>query len=110
MKDVTVEVLREIRSDLGGVRDEIAGLRAETKSELREVRLAIEATNERVASVERRQAETEVRLATEIVAVAGAVRDLRDVLVADREMRTQVADHEGRIQKLERRTGSSRGR
>lgn len=43
-----------------------------------------------------------MRLATEIVAVVGAVRDLRDALLADRDLRNRVVDHERRIRTLER--------
>jgi hypothetical protein len=35
---------------------------------------------DRVERVERRQAQTEVRLASELVAVGGAVREVRDLL------------------------------
>lgn len=84
-----LEVLKGIRSDLAGVREEIATMRSET--------------NERLEGLSRRKTETEIRLATELVAVVGAVRELRDVLVEDRAVRAQVADHEGRIRKLEAR-------
>ena len=43
----------------------------------------------------------ETRLASELVAVAGSVKDLRDVLLEDRPLRNQVADHERRIRVLE---------
>ena len=78
--DVTIEILTSIR-------DEIRG------------------TNERLVRLERRQVESEVRLATEIVAVAGAVNKLTDVLKEDRaqNMRGVVRDHEKRISALEKR-------
>lgn len=101
MEDVTLEVLRGIRSDLAGVREEIGGLR----SDLRATNERVDGTNERLEALARRQTEGEVRLATEIVAVAGAVHQLRDALLEDRVMRTQVADHEARIRELEARRG-----
>ncbi len=84
MKDPTLEVLKDIRGELGGLRKDV------------------QATNERLDGLERRQTETEIRLATEIVAVASAIRDLRDVLIEDRAVRARVDDHENRIQRLER--------
>jgi hypothetical protein len=41
----------------------------------------LDQTNERLDQVERRQGEMEMRLATELVAVAGAGRELRDVFI-----------------------------
>lgn len=110
MKDVTVEVLKEIRVELGAmrteVRSEIGGLRSELgelRSELGELRSDM---NTRFVSLERRQTETEIRLATEVIAVVGAVRELRDVLVEDRALRAQVRDHEDRLGRLERTSGT----
>jgi hypothetical protein len=59
----------------------------------------------RLDGLERRQTEAEMRLTTELIALAAAVRELRDVFVADRELRKRVDDHEGRISQLERRVG-----
>lgn len=78
MSDTTVEVLREIRD---------------------EARM----TNERLGRLEKRQVETEIRLATELTSVVGAIHELRDVIVEDRKLRSEVADHEVRIRRLEGR-------
>jgi hypothetical protein len=76
--DVTVEILKSIR-------DEIRGLR--------------QTTNDRFESMERRQTETEIRLATELVAVASAVNEVRDLL---RDHLIPITkDHERRITTLE---------
>ncbi|MGO9836038.1 MAG: hypothetical protein ACLP1X_17685 [Polyangiaceae bacterium] len=78
--DVTIEVLK-------GIRDEVRG------------------TNARLDRVERRQADTEVRLATELVAVVDAVHEVRDLLREDRQLRDRVADHERRLTAVETRFG-----
>jgi len=62
-------------------------------------------TNDRLERLERRQTETEVRLSTELVGVAGAVREVRDLLREDRALRNRVDDHERRLSAVERRTG-----
>jgi hypothetical protein len=55
--------------------------------------------------VERRHVASEVRLATELVAVANAVGSVRDLLAARLDDRDRLDDHERRIRALER--GSS---
>jgi predicted nucleic acid-binding Zn-ribbon protein len=49
--------------------------------------------------------EGQVRLATELVAVASAVRDLSGLLREDRFLRRRVDDHETRLTAIERRGG-----
>jgi hypothetical protein len=60
---------------------------------------------DRIERVERRQTETEVRLAAELVAVGGAVREVRDLLREDRPLRGRIDDHERRLCAVERRAG-----
>jgi|HubBroStandDraft_4_1064222.scaffolds.fasta_scaffold343647_2 chromosome segregation ATPase len=85
--DVTLEVLK-------GIRDELRGTNAR-----------LDTTNMRLERVERRQAETEVRLATELVALVGAVHEVRDLLREDQQLRDRVADHERRLTAVETRVG-----
>ncbi len=92
MADLSTEVLIEIR-------DEIRTLRSDLGNRIDE-------TNSRLDRLERRQAESEVRVATELVAVAGAVNQLRDAILEDRELRNSVIDHERRIAALESRSES----
>jgi len=56
-ESASLKVLREIRDELKGTN------------------VRLDRVESRVAAVENRQTETEVRLATEIIAVAGAVGD-----------------------------------
>jgi hypothetical protein len=72
---------------------------------LREIRDGIQQTNERlgrvegrVEALERRQSESEARLATELIAVGKAVGEVRDNLVVQH----RVEDHQRRILALER--------
>ena len=46
-----------------------------------------------------------MRLSTELVAVIGAVREVRDLLREDRVLRGRVEDHERRIAAIETRVG-----
>jgi hypothetical protein len=63
----------------------------------------LDETNDRLTRLDRRQLETEVRLATELVAVSSVISDLKKVMVDDRSLRAQVSDHETRLESLERR-------
>jgi chromosome segregation ATPase len=117
--DLTVEILKGIRDEvrstneglhaltdevrstnerLDGLGDEVHALRADTNERLAE-------TNDSLGRLERRQTETEVRLSTELVAVVGAVREVRDLLREDRALRDRVDDHERRIAAVENRAG-----
>ncbi len=100
--DITIEILKEIRD---GIRQTNVRL-DETRSELSErIDLTRTELSGRMDQLQRRQTETEVRLATELVAVVGAVHSLKDALLDDRRVRHAVDDHEARIRALERRAG-----
>jgi hypothetical protein len=110
--DLTIEILKGIRDEVRATNE---GLRA-TNEGLRATNEGLRATNERldglteeVRGLARRQTETEIRLATEIVAVAGAINGLRDDLKQDRALRRRVDDHERRLRAIEsdRRQGGT---
>lgn len=83
MSDLNTPILESIRDEL-----------QKLGSEVRE-------TNARLDRLERRQTETEIRLATELTAVVGAIGDLKNAILEDRQLRATVLDHEARIRKLE---------
>jgi hypothetical protein len=86
--DLTVKILSEIR-------DEIRGTRADLNAR-------IEETNQKVDLLARRQTETEVRLATEIVALAGAVERTNKLLRERLDDRDRIDDIDRRVTALER--------
>ncbi len=97
--DLTISILK-------GIRDDLAALRAEavkTNERLDTTNERLDTTNERLERVEHRQTESEIRLATELVAVAQAVNQVRDLLKAGMEVQKTVNDHERRISALESR-------
>ncbi len=91
---LTTEILVQIR-------DELRRTRQDLSSELQDVKGALQVTNERLDRLERRQTEDAVRLATELVAVADAVGQVRDLLREQRAERNRLDDHERRIAALE---------
>jgi len=96
--DLTIEILKDIRDEVRKTNERVDT----TNERLDELRTDLV---DRIERVERRQTETEVRLATELVAVGGAVREVRDLLREDRGLRDRVDDHERRLSAVERRTG-----
>jgi chromosome segregation ATPase len=61
----------------------------------------LDGINNRLDRLERRQVDAEVRITTELVAVAGTLRELKDIFIEDRRLVGQVSDHERRIARLE---------
>lgn len=107
--DLTIEILKGIREETHRTNEQLAELRTEVRTglaELRtEVRTGLAEVRSELGELRDRQTATEVRLATELVGVAGAVREVRDLLREDRAMRGRVDDHERRISAIEGRTG-----
>lgn len=96
--DQTLVVLKQIR-------DEITQTRKDLSARLDHVSERQLETNERLDRLERRQTASEIRLATELTAVVGAVHAVRDAVVGDLELRRTVDDHEQRLRAIEQRTG-----
>lgn len=98
MADLTTKILEEIRDELKETRSSLKGELKEVRGELTELRTDLSG---RIQQLEKRQTETEIRLATELVAVTGAVTDLKDALLEDRALRATVQNHEERLRALE---------
>ena len=101
--DLTIEILKSIHSEIRATNARADG----TNARLDDLAARVDGTNARLDEVagrlERRQVETEIRLATEIVGVAGAVREIRDLLKDDLSMRREVRDLQQRVGALETR-------
>jgi hypothetical protein len=75
--DLAIEILKGIRDEARTTNIRIEALRSDVNSRFAE-------THQRLDRVERRQTEAEVRVSTELIAVVGAVREVRDLLREDR--------------------------
>ncbi len=93
-EDLTTKILIEIRDGIGRTND-----RLDTTVD------RLDSTINRLEKLERRQTEMEVRLSTELIAVVQAVNTLKDVIIEDRKLRSQVDDHESRLRAVERKLG-----
>jgi len=96
--DLTIEILEGIREENRRTNEQLDELRAELRTGLDEVRTGL-------GELRDRQTATEVRLSTELIGVASAVREVRDLLREDRALRSRVDDHERRLVAIEQRTG-----
>jgi hypothetical protein len=88
--DLTIEILKDIRT------------------EIRATNTRIDATNDRLdATIARVDLlhEGQLRLATEVVGVSAAVRELSGLLREDRGLKSRVDDHEKRLTAIEHRGG-----
>ncbi len=107
--EVTVAVLREIRDEVRSTRTQLSERIDDVSDRIDSVRTElserIDKVSERMEALERRQTQTEVRLATELVAVVGAVREVRDTLREGFDLGRRVADHEARLARIEKRLG-----
>jgi hypothetical protein len=111
--DLTIEILKGIRDGVhatNGRLDTVTERLDSLTEQVDGLGVRIDTTNTRLEGiavrldrVERRQTETEVRLATELVAVVGAVHEVRDLIRERRAADTRIDDHERRIFALEQR-------
>ncbi len=108
MKNPTLQVLREIRTELRGTNQRIDGTNNRldaTNERLEATNERLEATHQEVRALARRQTESEIRLSTELTALARVIGDVRDLLRDRLDLRDRVDDHERRLHSLEGRTG-----
>jgi len=80
-------------------------LRHDLREGLASVTEGLAGVTERMDRLEHRQTEADLRVATELVAVAGVVREMRDAYLEDRALRHRVDDHERRLSDVEKRVG-----
>jgi hypothetical protein len=112
--DLTIEILKGIRDEVRSTREELRAelrstreeLHAELRSTREDLSARIDETNAGLASLREQQVHTEIRLATELVALSSAVRTVAEHLREPREgaLRARVEDHERRLEELEKRT------
>jgi thiamine biosynthesis lipoprotein ApbE len=106
MEDITTQVLIEIRDEVRKTNQRLDATVDRLDATVERLDATVERAdgiNSRLDRLERRQVESEVRISTELVAVVGAVREMRDAFLEDRRLTAQVSDHERRIQVLESR-------
>lgn len=90
MAELTTQILLDIRDAIRGTNERVDQTNAR-----------LDHAVERLDRLERRQVDAEIRISTELVALAGAVRDFHDDFVAERPSHAVLADHEQRLRALE---------
>jgi septal ring factor EnvC (AmiA/AmiB activator) len=120
--DAQVELLRAIWNEMKGLNgrvdqtnsrldqtnERLGALergQSETNDRLEETNDRLDESIDRLGTLERRETESELRLASELVAVAKAVNEVRDLLREHVVLAPRVDDHERRLATLERKLG-----
>jgi chromosome segregation ATPase len=110
--ELTLEVLKGLRSDMragfDGLRADVQNTNArldQTNARLDQTNARLEEAIGRLDRLERRQTEGEIRVATELTAIANGVAALTDLLAKKLDVRDQVADHEKRLTVVEVKLG-----
>ncbi len=102
VSDMTVKILGEIRDEIRGTRADLNARLDQTNACLDQTNARLGETNEKVDLLARRQTQTEVRLATEIVALAGAVDRTNRLLRERLDDRDRIDEIDRRVTALER--------
>ncbi len=109
--DLTVEILKDIRTELRGVKAEISATNARLDAGLEATNLRLDAlrdeTSARFDELGRRIVESELRTATAITDLAGTVRDLTGMLRAQNDLRPRVERCELDIADLRAQVGKA---
>jgi archaellum component FlaC len=101
--ELTTQILVQIRDEMPSMRSELNGVRAELNGVRADLHRLEERQSEDVRRLEARQTEDGIRLATEVVAVARAIGEVRDLLRDQRLDARKLEDHETRISRIERK-------
>ena len=103
--DLTIEILASIRDEIRDLRADMDGHQAQTNQRLDQTNQRLDQTNQRLNQLHDRQTQLEIRLATELVGVAKAVGEVKELLAENLGVNHRVDDHEVRIGALERKLG-----
>ena len=99
-RDLSTKILIQIRDEIQKTNSRLST----TNERIDSTNDRLDTTNERLSRLERRQTEDAVRLSTELIGVAKAVGQVRDLLRDQRIDRDKMKDHERRISVLEKRS------
>jgi chromosome segregation ATPase len=102
-KDVTVEILKDIRQEMRETKGELRQTRTELSERIAETNLRIDETNLRLGETNQRIVASEIRIATAITGLAGTVGEMRDAYRASNDLRPRVERCESEIAEIKRR-------
>lgn len=106
--DEILEVLRDIRDEsrqtnirLESLEGHVEFLEKRTSKGFEDLTSRLDSHVERIDALTRRQADSELRLASEVLSLADVTREVRDLLSTKLDDHHSVIDHEKRIRSLE---------
>lgn len=100
--DLPTSILREIRDEIRTTREE---LRAELAATREELSARIDHNGRRIDALSGRMVESEIRVATALTELAGAVGDVRTLLESNLGLRDRVSRCELDIAELKHKVG-----
>src|SRR4051812_40277248 len=106
MDSEVIEVLKEIRDEAKQTNVRLESLEGHVESLERRLGKGFDALAERIELVTRRQTDSELRLASEVLSLAGVTREVRDLLSSKLEDHHMVLQHESRLRAIEDRMGN----
>ena len=101
-ENLTLQVLKQIRDEIVATRSDLGARIDGTNQRIDGTNGGLLALESKVDALAHRQTESELRLATEVVAVARAVEGVRELLRERLDDRDRIDDHERRLAALER--------
>lgn len=108
--DITVEILKEIRDKIGDTNTRLDSTNARidgTNARLEDTRVELKAE---IGNLARRMVESEVRTTTAITDLGGTLRDVRDLLREQHDLRPRVERCEHDIVEIRRRLPRRNGK
>jgi predicted RNase H-like nuclease (RuvC/YqgF family) len=96
--DATLKVLGEIRDELRGTNQRLDGTNDRLDANVQRL-------DARIDDLRREVHEGNVRISTELVAVAKSVDDVKTLLLERVQNRDRIDDHERRLERLEKKVG-----
>lgn len=103
--DVTIEILKDIRDEVRQTRIDLSARIDATNERIDATNERIHGTNDRIEGLSRRVVESEIRTATAIADLAGAVNEMTGVLRASHDLRPRLERCEQDIAELKKRVG-----
>lgn len=101
----TIRLLTKMHAEIQQAREEMQQTREEMRSEFANVRQEMkegfEVAREERAALRQRMVEGEIRVSTELLAVGGALDEVKGLVRQQAAIKMVVTDHERRIRKLE---------
>ena len=97
----TIRLLIEMRKDMREGFERVTGRFAQVDGELEKAKADRFELRKQMNDLRKRMVEGETRLATELIAVSGAIQEAKGLIMQQGALKFVVQDHETRLRKIE---------